>query len=129
MTTPTGRKVLIVEDDKFLGGLVAKKLMAAGFQVILLDRGGQAVSNIEKERPQIVLLDLLLPDMSGFDILEKMYKNADLKSIPVIILSNLAEQSDIQKAKNLGAHSFLIKATVNIDAIVTKVGHIIAGGN
>lgn len=117
----TGKKVVIVEDDKFLGSLVSKKLIGAGCQVTLVNKGEEAVATIEKEMPNIIILDLLLPGMSGFDILKKVRHDDRFKTVPVMILSNLGEEKDIQQGKDLGVNDFLIKATINMDEIVDHV--------
>ncbi len=128
MTTPNetdltlqGKKILIVEDDSFLGSLVVKKLMAAEGNVILVSKGSDAVETIQKEMPDIVLLDLLLPDVSGFEILKAARADVTIKNIPIIVFSNLGEEKDIKQATELGATAFLIKATISPDEIVTEI--------
>jgi DNA-binding response OmpR family regulator len=124
-TKLAGKKIVIVEDDKFLGSLVSKKLIAAGAEVTLINKGEEAVAAVEKVTPTIVILDLLLPGMSGFDILKKIRHDDRLKATPVIILSNLGEEKDIAQGKELGVNDFLIKATINMDEIVDHIAKII----
>jgi DNA-binding response OmpR family regulator len=126
-TNSAQKKIVMVEDDKFLGGLVAKKLVAAHYDVTLLDKGEKAAETVAEIMPDAIILDLLLPDMSGFDILRQIKKNDKTKNIPVMVLSNLGEQTDIQQAQDLGANSFLIKASVNVDEIAYKISRVIAG--
>lgn len=120
-----GTKIIIVEDDKFLGGLVSKKLIDEGCEVVHIESGEQAESLIEAEIPGLVFLDLLLPGMSGFDVLANLKKNAKTKDIPVIVLSNLGEREDIRRGLDLGATSFLIKASMTVDSIVGEASRIL----
>lgn len=115
------KKVVVVEDDKFLGGLVVSKLIAAGAKVTLVNEGGSAFTKIKEVSPDAIVLDLLLPDVSGFDVLKQIRENKDTKNTPVIVLSNLSDESDVQKAKDLGTTDFLIKASVNMNTIVARV--------
>ena len=120
-----GTKIVIIEDDKFLGGLVSKKLAEEGCEVKHVESGEPAQAVIGTEMPGLVFLDLLLPGMSGFDVLSGLKKSDKTKNIPVILLSNLGERSDIQRGLDLGATSFLIKASMTIDSIVTEASRIL----
>ena len=120
-----GTKIVIVEDDKFLGGLVSKKLIDEGCVVHHVENGEMAQSAIESETPDLVFLDLLLPGMSGFDVLAGLKKNDKTKDIPVVVLSNLGEREDIRKGLDLGATSFLIKASMTVDSIVGEASRIL----
>lgn len=115
------KSIVLVEDDKFLGGMVSKKLLDAGARVTLVEKGEEAVPVITQVKPDIILLDLLLPGMSGFDILKIIHADENLKHIPVVILSNLSEEKDIVQAKGLGVTDFLIKATIDMNEIVDHV--------
>ena len=83
--------------------------------------GEEAVKIFETETPDVVLLDILLPGIDGFEILKKIRANEKTKNTPVIILSNLGQKTDLEKGKELGATKFLIKATVNLDEIVGEI--------
>ena len=76
---------------------------------------------LEKDIPDIIILDILLPEMSGFDILQKIKMNENMRKIPVIMLSNMSKQSDIEKAKLLGANRFIVKAAVSLDEIIREI--------
>ena len=118
----TGKKVLIIEDDTFLQGLAAKKLSAGGYKVLTAGSSDDASAIIEKDTPDIVLLDLLFPGGSdGFGILKKIRENTKLSKVPVVIFSNLAEEKDVIKAKELGATDYLIKANFTLDELIEKV--------
>jgi DNA-binding response OmpR family regulator len=120
-----GTKIVIVEDDKFLGGLVFKKLIEEGCTVRHIESGERAQASIESEIPDLIFLDLLLPGVSGFDILAGLKKNDDTKDIPVVLLSNLGERDDIRKGLDLGATSFLIKASMTVDSIIAEASRIL----
>ncbi|MEK9152585.1 MAG: response regulator [Patescibacteria group bacterium] len=120
---PGGKKlkVLIVEDDRFLQKILLTKFEKEGFDVRGAADGEQAMQAILAETPNLVLLDLILPKMSGFELLSEMKTNERMKSIPVIILSNLSQEEDITRARELGAINFLTKADISIHAVVEKV--------
>lgn len=126
-TPVTGTKtfILVVEDDKFLRELLVRKLASEGFDVQNAIDAQAAFAIMAERQPNIVLLDLILPGVSGFEILEKIKadpKNADL---PVIILSNLGQKEDLDRALLLGAKDFMVKANFTLDEIVTKVRSIV----
>ncbi len=120
-----GTKIVIIEDDKFLGGLVSKKLIDCGCVVTHVESGEQAQAVVEAEKPNLIFLDLLLPGMSGFDVLAGLKKSESTKNIPVILLSNLGEREDIRRGLDLGATSFLIKASMTVDSIVAEASRIL----
>ncbi len=106
------KKVLSIEDDAFLSSLVSGKLIDAGFSVITASTGKEGIAKATQERPNLVLLDIMLPDMGGFEILENLKSNPTTKDIPVIILSNLGGREEIEKGVALGAVSYLIKSNI-----------------
>ena len=116
-------KILVVEDDVTMREIVVHKLTTTGFDVIEADNGKRAIEIWKKEKPDLVLLDLMLPEMDGFQILEGARKDGDeaIKKTSVIILSNLFSKEDIQRAKNLGIEDFMVKAYYTTEEIVTKV--------
>jgi len=114
------KKILIVEDDQFLHKILAMKIKAAGFDVISAYDGESALKKI-KERPDLILLDLILPQMSGFEFLGEIKINEEYKKIPVIVLSNLGQEEDIERAKSLGAVDYLVKANFSIDEVIKKI--------
>jgi len=126
-STLSGKKVLVVEDESFLRDLLSMKLSKEECVLIHAFDGDEALTAIEEQKPDIVLLDLVLPSMSGFDVLEKVKKNPDTASIPVIILSNLGQQEDIDRGKKLGAVDFLVKANYSIDEIIVRLKEVLGG--
>ena len=121
-----GKCVLVVEDDTFLRDLVSQKLQHE--QVVLLQAGsGEEALEILKraQKPEIILLDLVLPGISGFDTLAKIKADESLKDIPVIILSNLGQEKDLAEAKRLGSAGFMVKVNFSPSEIVTEIRRIL----
>ena len=106
------KKILSIEDDAFLSSLVAGKLIEVGYSVITASTGKDGIAKATLERPNLILLDIMLPDMGGFEILEKLKGNPTTKDIPVIILSNLGGRDEIEKGVALGASAYLIKSNI-----------------
>ncbi len=114
-------KVLIVEDDEFLRVLTAKRLEKEGYQVAVAVDGESALTVAGESNPNLILLDLLLPGVNGFEVLGQLKKSDKLKSIPVIVFSNLGQKEDIEKAQKLGAVDYLIKANFTLDDVMVKI--------
>jgi len=123
-----GKKVVWVEDDKFLADIIKRKFAATKCTLFYFTEGLEALEIIKKEIPDIIMLDILLPGIDGFEILEKIKSNPNTKNIPVILLSNLGQPSDIKRGKELGVTHFMIKATVTPDDIIDKIKEILSGG-
>ncbi len=121
MSTNQNHLVLIVEDDEFLRALVAKRLEQAGFRVATAVDGESGLAAVADNHPSLILLDLLLPGMNGYEFLEKIKANENLRSIPVVAFSNLGQREDIAKAQALGVDDFLIKANFTLDDLVAKL--------
>ncbi len=114
-------KILIIEDDKFLLKLYGDKLKREGFQVLVSVTGEEGVNKISTEKPDLVILDLILPGKNGFEILYEIKNNPKTRKIPVIILSNLGQESDIQKGKELGAADYIVKTDFLINDLAGVV--------
>ena len=115
------KKVLIVEDDQLIFSILSRELSEAGFQVSNAFDGDQAIIVTKDERPDLVLLDVLLPRKSGFEVLQTLKSDSSLAQIPVIILSNLGQPDDIEKGRSLGAVDYLVKVEFEPKQIVSKV--------
>ena len=114
-------KILIIEDDDFLRSLAVTKLEKEGFVVTMAADGQSGIASIQESAPDLIILDLMLPVMSGFDVL-KTLKSADTtKNIKVIVFSNLGEESDIKTCLDLGANDYLVKANFTLDELVEKI--------
>ena len=121
----SGEGVLIIEDDKYLNDLLSKKLQDEGFNLFSATDGEQGLKLAKEETPDVILLDLLLPGMHGFEFLETVKKDPKTKSIPVVIISNLGQKEDIEKGLALGAADYLVKAGVTLDGIVAMVNKVL----
>ncbi len=114
-------KILVVEDDKFLREMITRKLDKEGYEVVEAVDGEKGEEKIKAEKPDMVLLDLILPGIDGFEVLERIKKDPSTSDIPVIILSNLGQKAEIEKGLKLGALDFLIKAHFTPAEIIEKI--------
>ncbi len=119
------KKILIVEDDDFLRGLIAKKLLFEEFDTYMAVNGEEGIVKAKELKPSLILLDLLLPKMDGFEVLTRIKENPDTSSIPVIILSNLDNKDDINRGLKIGAVDYMIKSQFTPEGIIAKVKNII----
>jgi DNA-binding response OmpR family regulator len=103
-------KVLIVDDDAFLSGIYATKLELEGFEVVSARDGEDGLKAAVKEKPDLILLDVLMPKLDGFEVLKRLKADEAVKAIPVIMLTNLGQKEDIEKGMQEGAADYLIKA-------------------
>ena len=115
------KTILIVEDDKFLRELIAQKLTKEGYPLSEAIDGEEGIKKIKEEKPGLVLLDLILPGIDGFEVLSQMKEDPSVSSIPVIILSNLGQKEDVEKGLKLGAVDYLIKAHFTPGEIIEKI--------
>lgn len=120
------KNILIVEDDKFLRELIAQKLVKEGYSISEAVDGEEGIKKIKEEKPDLVLLDLILPGIDGFEVLAKMRlaktkEDPDLARIPVIVLSNLGQKEDVERGLKLGAVDYLIKAHFTPGEIIEKI--------
>lgn len=104
------RKVLIVDDDAFLSGIYATKLELEGFAVASARDGEEGVKMAVKEKPDLILMDVLMPKLDGFEALKRVKADPETKAIPVIMLTNLGQKEDVEKGMQEGAADYLIKA-------------------
>jgi DNA-binding response OmpR family regulator len=114
-------KILIIEDDKFLRDLLSKKLQDEKFEIVTAIDGEEGIKKTDEEKPDMVLLDLILPSINGFEVLKKVKENPKTSAIPVIILSNLGQREDVERALSGGAKDYLIKANFTLDEILEKI--------
>jgi CheY-like chemotaxis protein len=115
----------VVDDDQFLIEVLMEKLKLSGFSTNGASNGTQALELVEKNRPDLILLDLIMPGMNGMEVLQKLKGNDSTKHIPVIILTNLADSEVISQIKEAGGSGYLIKDTQNINEIVEAVKNLI----
>ena len=119
------RKILIVEDDKFLRELIAQKLTKEGYAIVEAIDGEEGIKKTKEEKPDLILLDLILPGADGFEVLSQIKADPELSPIPIIILSNLGQKEDIEKGLKLGAEDYLIKAHFTPGEIIEKIKSIL----
>ncbi len=122
------KKILIVEDDIAMRDIVIHKLLAHGFEVKEAEDGKQGIDMCLAEKPDLVLLDLMLPEVDGFKVLETIRKSqdGDVSKTPVIILSNLWSNKDILRTKDLQVQAYLVKAYFTTEEILSKINEILA---
>ncbi len=121
-----GFRILLVEDDNFLRDLIYHKMTKEGFNVEQGLDGEDGLKKAIELKPHLILLDLILPGMDGFEVLKKIREDETVKNVPVIILSNLGQKDDIEKGMKLGATDYLIKAHNTPGEIIDKVRQILA---
>jgi len=123
----SGVKVLLVEDDAFLREICSKKLVNSGYEVFTAIDGDDALKIIYQIKPDIILLDIILPSIDGFQILSQVRSNTDgeISGVPIIMLSNLGQEDDIKKAMAMGANDYLVKAHFTTEEIIAKIKQII----
>ena len=114
-------KILFVEDEPTLQKAVGEVLTQEGFEVLSALDGEKGLELIEQEKPDLILLDLILPKKDGFTVLKEMKENEKLKDIPVIVLTNLEGMGDVEKALSLGATTYLVKANYELDDVVKMI--------
>lgn len=119
------KKILVIEDDKFLRELISQKLLREGYDIVEAVDGEKGIEGANKEKPDLVLLDLILPGIDGFEVLAKLKADPKLSNIPVIILSNLGQKTDIEKGIEMGAVDYLIKAHFTPGEIVEKIASVL----
>jgi DNA-binding response OmpR family regulator len=113
-----GKKILIVEDDNLLSEMLAKKFIGENALIGHAANGEDAISMIKLNKYDLILLDLLLPKVNGFEVMEAINLDESTKGIPVIILSNLGQKADVERGVKLGVKMFLVKAVLSLDEIV-----------
>lgn len=118
-------KILIVEDDKFLRELITQKVLKEGYQAVEAINGEEGVAKAKEEKPDLMLLDLILPGIDGFEVLRQIRESADTVHVPVIILSNLGQKDDVERGMKLGATDYLIKAHFTPGEILAKIKSIL----
>jgi len=115
------KKILIIEDDKFLAKMLIRTLESHGYEIVVASNGKEGLMKASQGDADLILLDIMLPDIDGFDLLETIKKDDKAKKTPVIIMSNLGQPEDIQQGRSLGAVDYLVKSDLSLDEVVEKV--------
>ncbi len=118
-------KILLIEDDSFLVEMYTTKFELEGFEVVSAEDGKKGLEMVKKENPDIILLDILMPKMDGFAVLDALKKDEELADIPVILLTNLGQKDDVKKGFEKGAVGYLIKAHFMPSEVVDKIKKIL----
>ncbi len=119
------KKILIIEDDPFLSEMYAAKFIENNFETEVASDGKLGLVKIEEFRPDLVLLDIVLPKMDGFEVLKKIKEKEELREIPIVLLTNLGQKNEVEKGLALGAQEYIIKAHFTPTAVVTRVKEIL----
>ena len=118
-------KLLLIEDDKFFQKFYAYKLKEQNFEIELASDGVEGMAKMQASPPNLILLDLIMPNMDGFQVLEEKIKNPALTSIPVIVFSTLGQEQDIERAKKLGAKEYVNKSFFDFETLLAKINAVI----
>jgi DNA-binding response OmpR family regulator len=113
--------VLVIEDDPFYSNIYMMKLKKEGIRAEVALNGDAGLAVARKEKPALILTDLIMPGKDGFEILKELKANPTLRDVPVIVLSNLSQEEDMRRAKELGAVEYLVKANISIQDVIEKV--------
>ena len=115
------KKILIIEDEKVLIKILNINLLSAGYKILSAANGVAGLELVKVEKPNLILLDLLMPKMDGFEVLEAVRANEDTKNIPVFVFSNSDKPEDIERVKELGATDFFSKPETNLKDLVDRI--------
>jgi len=115
------KKILIIEDEEILLNILKKKLIGEGFEVLTALDGEEGLKTMKENKPDLILLDILMPKKTGFEVMEEMAKDQELKNIPIIIVSNSGQPVELERAKALGAKDCLVKTEFDPQEVVEKV--------
>jgi|SRR3989344_617637 len=115
------KKILLIEDEDILIGLLQKKLAKEGYEIKLARDGRAGMDMMRKNKPDLILLDIVMPRMGGLEVMEEMRNDKELKNIPIIIISNSGQPVELDKAKALGVKDWLIKTEFDLQEVVEKV--------
>lgn len=115
------KKILFVEDEEALQKTLGEVLKQEGYEVVSAFDGETGLNLVKSEKPDLILLDLIMPKMTGFEVLKKLKADGETKDIPVIVLTNLESIGDVGKAIEAGATTYLVKAQYSLDEVLEKV--------
>lgn len=119
------KKILLVEDDPMIVEMYKMRFEEEGFEVLVTDRGSEALEIASQQRPIAVLLDVILPEIDGFSILQNLKSSPDTRDIPVMLLTNLGQESDQEKGRQLGVADYFVKSQHTPADIIQRVNSII----
>lgn len=129
MADVINKKILLVEDEPMLSNLLKGRLEKDGLQVTQAKDGAEALVDLKNNKYDLMLLDIILPKMSGFEVMEAMKSDPNVQDVPVVIVSNLGQESDVQKGQMLGAVGYFVKAQLSIEELVSKIKEFFTDGS
>ena len=118
-------KLVLADDEQYIAIAYNDGLTRAGFEVVVVNDGAEALAAIQREKPDMVLLDVIMPKMNGFEVLRAVKADPELKKIPVVILSNLSQATDEAEARGLGAADFVVKSDYSIKQLIARITKLI----
>jgi DNA-binding response OmpR family regulator len=119
-------KILLVEDDMALRDIYSARFLAEGYDVVTASDGEQALSTAVKEKPDLIVLDVMMPKISGFDVLDILRATPETKTTRIIMMTALSQPADVEKGKALGADEYLVKSQVTLTDVVEKAKEVLA---
>jgi len=119
--TTSGKNILIIEDDEFLLSLAVTKLQKAGYNVESAKDGEDGIKKLAETKPDLLILDLMLPHIDGFEILKQIKSDTKFAGMRIVVFSNLGSDEDISKATKLGANDYMVKSSFTLDELVAKI--------
>ena len=122
MVDAAAKKILLIDDDPLIVRMYERKLVKEGFAVTLASNGEEGLKALEKDAPDIVLLDVLMPKMNGWETLKKIKENPKTAHIPIVVLTSLGDRKDdIQKFKDVGVKEYIVKSEVDLKTLVATI--------
>lgn len=118
-------KILLIEDDIFFRKFYVEKLKERGFEIDEADDGNQGLEKIQSFKPDLIVLDIIMPNKDGFEVLKSLQENPTPKKIPVLVFSTLGQESDVEKAKKMGASDYVNKSMFDFNELLAKINNLI----
>jgi two-component system, OmpR family, alkaline phosphatase synthesis response regulator PhoP len=115
------KKILVIEDEKILLELLEKRLTQEGYEIEIAENGVEGLEKIKQNKPDLILLDIVMPKMGGFEVMKELQKDKEFSQIPIIIISNSGQPVEIDLAQKLGARDWLIKTDFEPQEVIEKV--------
>jgi len=115
------KKILIIEDEEVLTKVLKRKLVSEGYDVSTAKNGNEGLAKMKKEKPDLILLDIVMPEKGGFEVMEEMNKDEELKDIPIVIISNSGQPVEFERARKLGVDDWLVKTEFGPQEVLDKV--------
>jgi DNA-binding response OmpR family regulator len=129
MSDKSKKKILVIEDNLQINRIYVSKFQFEGMEVSTASNGDEGLKKIQAEKPDLILLDIMLPGKSGFEVLKTIKENPQTKNIPVLILTNLAQAEEQKRGEKLGAEDYLVKTNTSIFQVVKKAKEILQRSN